>query len=291
MKELYISDLDGTLLDKNSQLSSRSEILLKTMLKSGLLFTVASLRSFESIKAIFKDIPLQFPVIELNGAFITDFESGRKLVINAIDPNIITSLYQIILSKGLAPAVMSYDGVDDHLSFTDEMNQGLTWYWENRKSANDKRLRKITHIDLIKKEAWICITIIEERDYCTDCKNKLESEYGEDINVNILDSLDTPGLVWMSVTAKSASKYNAIQTLKRDYNFDYHKVICFGDQPIDIPMFQAADFSVAVSNADPEVKSIADLVIGDHQSDAVTEWIFQHFTKSSISNKNNQSSI
>ena len=280
MKELYISDLDGTLLDKNSQLSSRSEFLLKTMLKSGFLFTVASLRSFESIKAIFKNVSLQFPIIELNGAFITDFVSGRKLVINAIDPTIITPVYQTILSKGLAPAVMSYDGVNDYLSFSDEMNEGLRWYWENRKSANDKRLRKLNHIDSMKEEAWICITIIEERDYCIDSKNKLEFEFADDINVNILDSLDTPGLVWMSITAKSASKYNAIQTLKSEYNFDHHKVICFGDQPIDIPMFQAADFSIAVSNADPDVKSIADLVIGDHQSNAVTEWIFQHFIKS-----------
>ena len=281
MKELYISDLDGTLLNKNSQLSSRSEVLLKSMLKSGLNFTVASLRSIESIKTIFKNIPLQYPIIELNGAFITDFESRRKLVINAIAPNIVAPVYQTILTKGLTSAIMSYDGVNDHLSFTHEMSAGLTWLWGNRKSANDKRLRKINHVDAIKNDAWICLTIIDERDVCTDCKQQLESEFADDINVNILDSLDTPGLGWMSITAKSASKYNAIQTLKNEFGFDHHKIICFGDQPIDIPMFQAADFSVAVSNAASDVKLKADQVIGDHQSDAVVEWIFQHFTKSS----------
>jgi 5-amino-6-(5-phospho-D-ribitylamino)uracil phosphatase len=277
MKKLYISDLDGTLLDKNSKLSERSEFLLTTMLKLGLNFTVASLRSFESIRSIFKNIPLHLPVIELNGAFVTDFKTGCKLVTHAINPDIRIPIYQTILSNDLAPAVMSFDGENDFLNFGNELNQGLVWYWENRKAANDSRLRNINQIESIKSDAWICITTIAKRSDCMVCKNKLEKEYTDRINVNILDSLDTPGLVWMSITAKTASKYTGIQILKKRFNFNNHKIICFGDQPIDIPMFKAADFSVAVSNATPDVKLNADLVIGNHQVDAVAEWIFQQF--------------
>lgn len=279
MKELYISDLDGTLLDKNSKLSERSEVLLTTMLKKGLNFTIASLRSFESIRTIFKNIPLQLPVVELNGAFLTDFKTGRKIVTHALNPDIHIPLFQTILANDLTPAVISFDGETDFLNFGSEMNQGLVWYWENRKSANDKRLRKINHISSIKKDKWICITTIAERLKCEACKKELDKQYADQINVNILDSLDTPGLVWMSITAKTASKYAAIQSLKERFNFNHHKIICFGDQPIDIPMFKAADYSVAVSNATAEVKKSANLVIGNHQADVVAEWIFQQFTR------------
>jgi 5-amino-6-(5-phospho-D-ribitylamino)uracil phosphatase len=277
MKELYISDLDGTLLDEHSKLSKRTELLLTTMLNLGLNFTIASLRSFEPIKAIFKNIPLQLPVIELNGAFITDFKTGRKLVTHAINPDIHMPIYQTILANELTPAIISHDGENNFLNFGNKINQGLAWYWENRKAANDKRLRKINHIEKIKNDAWICITTIAKRHQCMVCKEKLENEYTDRINVNILDSLDTPGLVWMSITAKTASKYTAIQTLKRQFNFNDHKIICFGDQPIDIPMFKAADFSVAVSNATSEVKLRSNLVIGNHQASSVAEWIFQQF--------------
>lgn len=51
------------------------------------------------------------------------------------------------------------------------------------------------------------------------------------------------------------------------------RVVAFGDNLNDIPMLQAADVAVAVENALPEVKEIADIVIGPNTDDAVAEFI------------------
>ncbi len=52
------------------------------------------------------------------------------------------------------------------------------------------------------------------------------------------------------------------------------RVVAFGDNLNDIPMLQAADVAVAVENARlPEVKEIADIVIGPNTDDAVAEFI------------------
>lgn len=45
MKTLYITDLDGTLLDANSQVSAEAVEVLNPMLDDGLLFTVATART------------------------------------------------------------------------------------------------------------------------------------------------------------------------------------------------------------------------------------------------------
>ena len=45
MKTLYITDLDGTLLDANSQVSTEAVEVLNPMLDDGLLFTVATART------------------------------------------------------------------------------------------------------------------------------------------------------------------------------------------------------------------------------------------------------
>ena len=53
----------------------------------------------------------------------------------------------------------------------------------------------------------------------------------------------------------------------------------FGDQPIDIPMFSVADLSVAVENAHPDVKSSADVIIGNNDCDSVIDFIDLIITK------------
>ncbi len=52
MKTLYISDLDGTLLDKNAKLSPRSAQIISELIQKGLLFSVATARSQSCISIL-----------------------------------------------------------------------------------------------------------------------------------------------------------------------------------------------------------------------------------------------
>ncbi len=49
--------------------------------------------------------------------------------------------------------------------------------------------------------------------------------------------------------------------------------MAFGDNINDLPMMREADLAVAVSNALPEVKDAADIVIGANTDDAVARFI------------------
>ena len=76
-KKLYISDLDGTLLKTEGTLSEYSKNSLNDMLKNGLQFTVASARNVGSIRKVLHGVNLTLPVIEINGAFLTNIETGE----------------------------------------------------------------------------------------------------------------------------------------------------------------------------------------------------------------------
>lgn len=71
--------------------------------------------------------------------------------------------------------------------------------------------------------------------------------------------------------APDATKANAVLRMKEKTGAD--RVVAFGDNLNDIPMLQAADVAVAVENALPEVKEIADIVIYLNTDDAVAEFI------------------
>lgn len=57
------------------------------------------------------------------------------------------------------------------------------------------------------------------------------------------------------------------------------RIVCFGDEINDIPMFEIADEKYAVANAAPELKALATAVIGDNDEDAVAKWLAERFTK------------
>ena len=101
MKKLYISDLDGTLLNRESRLSVATERILQQLLMDGLDFTIATLRSVSSVLPLFRNVILNLPIIELNGAFITDLNTGEKLVINALDTAVCIPLHEALMESGV----------------------------------------------------------------------------------------------------------------------------------------------------------------------------------------------
>ena len=79
MKKLYITDLDGTLLNQNASISPYSEQVIKKIIKQGIHFTIATGRSPIRIFSILQNIPLKLPVILMNGAAIYDIEPVFKV--------------------------------------------------------------------------------------------------------------------------------------------------------------------------------------------------------------------
>ena len=94
------------------------------------------------------------------------------------------------------------------------------------------------------------------------------------IKMALVDDTSINGLWWLEIFSDNASKENAVIFLRKTY--DYKKVIGFGDNYNDLPMFKACDVSVAVRNALDEVKIAADYICESHDEDGVIKWIEQH---------------
>ena len=82
MKTLYISDLDGTLLNKEASLSEFTKETLNQLIQDGMLFTYATARSSISASTVTQGLNIKLPVIVYNGTFIKDISNGEFLVSN-----------------------------------------------------------------------------------------------------------------------------------------------------------------------------------------------------------------
>ena len=66
-------------------------------------------------------------------------------------------------------------------------------------------------------------------------------------------------------------KIEAIQWCKE--RFDLDTVICFGDGQNDIEMIRQADLGICMQNGHPDLKKVADLVIGDVNEDGIYQFL------------------
>ena len=81
----------------------------------------------------------------------------------------------------------------------------------------------------------------------------------------------------MECFSKNASKYHAALYLKEHFGFD--KVVGFGDNLNDIPLFNACYECYAVENANNELKRLATGVIKSNQQDGVARWLENNLLK------------
>ena len=80
---------------------------------------------------------------------------------------------------------------------------------------------------------------------------------------------------FLEAYSSEASKANGIKYLSK--YIEYSKVICFGDNLNDIPMFELANEAYATANAAEEIKKIAADVIGSCEDNGVAEFLEERF--------------
>ena len=110
MKTLYITDLDGTLLDANSQVSAEAVEVLNPMLDNGLLFTVATARTPATVVPMLSQLHTRLPFIVLNGAATWDSQKGDYSHVNVIPQATVEAVCAVYRRHGLNPLIYRRHG-------------------------------------------------------------------------------------------------------------------------------------------------------------------------------------
>ncbi|MDJ0634233.1 MAG: HAD family hydrolase [Xenococcaceae cyanobacterium MO_188.B29] len=273
--KIYISDLDGTLLRNDASLSSFSKNTLIELIDRGLMFTVATARSVVSIQELLRGVKLNLPVIEFNGAFISDLETGHHEIINHIKPEIVENIYDLILDYDCLPFIASFDGKADRIYYEKILNQGMLWYLNDRVKQKDKRLKQLKDLRISFSEQIVCLTVISRFSKLKQLQAIVDKQYANSIETHLYENRYFPGWYWFTIHDRTCTKANALSILLENYGLQKSETIVFGDHGNDISMFKAANRSIAVGNAIDELKQVATEVINSNQEDSVVQYIYR----------------
>lgn len=275
MKTLYVTDLDGTLLNSNSSISEYSKNIINGLVEKGMLFTYATARSLTSASVVAKGLSTEIPIIAYNGAFIVEPSNGKILSSNFITEEQKEFLKETFQKHNVSPLVYAYvEGVEKVTWRTAMENEGIQHYLNVRKG--DKRFNPLTEeeADRLYLGDSFYYTCIGEKEELQPVYEALKDN--EAFNVLFHQEIYRTEY-WCEILPKKATKANAIAEFKKLWGCD--RVVSFGDAVNDIPMFEISDECYAVENAVEELKKIATGIIESNEEDGVAKWLKENWQK------------
>lgn len=257
MRTIYVSDLDGTLLDSSSRLPKKAEARLREMISRGLDFTVATGRTPASAVDLVRGIGIKLPMILMNGAMIYDPIAERPAAVYPIDRQSALRLAYAEELIGIGGYYITGDMDGAHLHYGSEIRDrverdfgslvpgGVNGAVEHMPHA---RARDLAHCGMMQAE------------YVDSSPEKIERlAYAisniPGITCAMYKDRYESGRWCLEATSSSTSKGTGVRHLREITGAD--RVVCFGDGRNDLPFFAECDESYAVAGAWDELKAAA----------------------------------
>ena len=281
-RTLYITDLDGTLLDNESRISPATAEMLNRAIAEGALFSIATARTPATVHEIMRPVNLNLPAIVMTGGALWDPRTGAYSDVQYMDPATarrVVDTYRLYDSAAFLytlppekdPALGTQKLLIYHFG---EMNEYERAFMLERLTNPFKRFdvpesgksalpEKIEHT--------VLFFGIQPTEKAEKVKEKLEDI--PDINPMFYHDWFGEEIAEIEAFPSGATKAKAVRRLAEKAGAD--RIVVFGDNRNDISMMKAADVAVAVENALDEVKEAADIVIGPNTGDSVARFILE----------------
>ncbi|POX58216.1 hypothetical protein C3492_39220 [Streptomyces sp. Ru62] len=267
---LHVFDLDGTLLRSDATLSAYARDGLNALLDEGTALTVASARSAVAMRSLLAGVRLTLPVIELNGAFLTDLASGRHLAHRTLGPAVTAAALDALAGLAAEPVLTTWDGTTDRVLYGACTNPATAWYVAEKRAYGDPRLSPCPdpYAGTAHARTAAVIAFVPDED-AKATVTVLEAALGTDATVLAAANRYVPGWTEVQVAHPQAEKGLAVRHLARTAGLADLRLTVYGDHLNDLPMFAVADRAVAPANAHPDVRARADVVTAANDEDGV----------------------
>jgi len=252
---LIAMDLDDTLLTDELTVTEPTRQALHQAIAHGVHITIATGRMFDSAQKIARQVGLNVPIITYQGSLIKNLLDEKVLYERSIPSDVAREIYDYCQESGLH--LQSY--IDDKL-YVAEDNDKIRGY---AKQSNIPYTIEPDFLRIIEHPKQTKMIIIDEPAKLDALMPELRERWGAKVHLtkskpNYLEFLHLEG-----------TKGHALRFLADHYGVPIDETIAMGDAMNDYEMIQAAGLGVAMSNAVPALKEIADFVTLSNNEDGV----------------------
>jgi len=237
---LVVTDMDGTLLNGNSQVSKNFFRLFSQLKKYNIHFVAASGRQLHSIANKLRSIQDEIFIVAENGGIVI-YEEQELLSVNLSQRKI----------QELLPLIKNLDNVYTVLcgknsAYIETKNEHfisiLNEYYSKYEIVDD--------LAMVKDDEFFKIAI-----YHFECSEKFI--YPAMVHLEDKFQIKVSGENWLDISSPHANKGNALRFVQNKLGISKEETMVFGDYNNDLEMLEEAYFSFSMDNAHSNVKKIA----------------------------------
>lgn len=251
------SDIDGTLLNTEHQITPKTKEAVQRVHKMGIPFVLVSARPPMAMDYFVSDLGLNCPFVAFNGG----------LIVSANNHEI---LYSIKLGEDFAAVeeeLIKFDENRPKISLSINYFENLNWYsnnplgyWTGQEEiivevkANGKKPKNL-------KDAHK-ILVMERPEVIAELEAEIATKFP---NLTIKKSKTT----YLEITNKQATKSGAMKFLETYFNCTAAETMAFGDNFNDLDMLEYSGYGVAMNNAPQGVKDKVQEITADNNNDGI----------------------
>jgi Cof subfamily protein (haloacid dehalogenase superfamily) len=259
--QLVATDLDGTLIRSDRSLSDRTIRVLGALPVPVVLNTGRPLRWLMQVYERLTHKPI---AVVANGAAVYDPESDEVLHSAPLSAEELAHACEV-LRKAIPEASFAVE-IDGGRGLMHEPGHAVGM-WE--RSAVGRR--EVELAELVAQPAAKLLVRAGTRD---------SDEFAALVGATLEGAYEAThsslgGLV--EISAAGVTKASGLAWVAARLGVEAEDTVAFGDMPNDIPMLAWAGRAVAMANAHPAVKEIADEVTGSNDEDGVAAWLEREY--------------
>ncbi len=254
---LYLSDLDKTLLRTDLSIGEFTRTVWNDAVARGEHLSIATARSYTGIRELLGSLDLREPMILLDGTLIAA-PDGTILHAATLDRALGAEILEIahrVAGEWPLIVALETDG-RERFYYPPEPNR----YQQQLIASMQIARRSFTTQPPVAQSQHLKIVYMQDEATTAMIETELKKALGDTIEVK--RSADPYIDCWfLTVLHPEGDKAHALARLEELEGIDRAHTTVFGDHHNDIGLFEMTGRKVAVANAVPELKALADVVL------------------------------
>lgn len=260
--KMIVLDLDGTLTDRNKEITPRTREALFRLKRQGGIIVLASGRPTYGIMPLARELELHKSggyILSFNGGRIIDCGTGETIFAKELP---VSSNQRIIhMAKEHGVNILTYE---NDLIITPNAEDE---YVRKEAFINKLEVKEIEDMESHVQFPVVKFLMLEDGDYLSTVEPKVKAALGRDYSVYRSEPY------FLEILPKGIDKAASLERLLTRLGMSRDSMIACGDGYNDLSMIQYAGLGVAMENAVLPVKKAADYVTGSNNDDGIAHVI------------------
>lgn len=270
MYKLVAIDIDGTTVDKKGKLSKKTINTIKKVVKKGVPVCIVTGRNVYNAQKVVKKLNIKTPFICADGAIMVDTAQNKIIFEKSFSKG---QLEEILSTLNKHDVYIEMSSKNHYYQYIKRKELGKYNYGGSPNNMAGKLKRVIKHnvryVRNLKKflessEPINQVIFIGEPENVENAK--------KDIIKKNYDNLEIRDNLWSNfvfLVHSSCKKSDGVKLLCSHYGCSMSEVMAIGDELNDIDMIEKAGLGIAMENANPRIKEVANFVTLSNDYDGV----------------------